>query len=271
MARRLLLPLLLALGVSAADSNTPKAAASTETTPATGSAVVDPPAAAPVAAVSQIVKAVKTALAGSSLASVDPALALSDDGSIAEAMNITDVLPSSDINSPECLQQRIADTCLSTLAARAGSAGLQDAVVECLRFRVLQRTTDPAGDESIECEAKPQNSELEDLTQMQDPSTAAASAGNNEQNARLLAQRLMTLGVDAAKAAKLAAETVPVVDAGNKDGSASLQSSLQGSMSRVQSLSAATADADIKRLDDEDSSALTSDGERFKTSVDRTE
>ena len=105
--------------------------------------------------------------------------------------------------TPECLQQELADLCLTT--AKQNSMG-KDAQAVCIMYRALERNTDILGLKSALCKTPPSNKELSNLSQHQDP----ASAGAQDWNAGVekeVALQMVALGFSADQAVDLSFRT----------------------------------------------------------------
>ena len=103
----------------------------------------------------------------------------------------------------DCIQQKIADTCLTTAKAKSMP---KEAWATCIMYRALERNTGRVGEPSGWCGEKPKNIQLMNIAQHQDP----ASDGAGDHNAKVetaVARELVTLGFQPEMAVNLAMRT----------------------------------------------------------------
>ena len=104
---------------------------------------------------------------------------------------------------PECLQQNLADACL-TSAKNSGNN--KNDLAACIQYRALERNQNGVGKTTILCTQTPKNSELVGLVQHQDAASQGGIA-NNKQVEIKVGQILAGFGFSADQAANLALQT----------------------------------------------------------------
>ncbi|KAJ3204864.1 hypothetical protein HDU67_009244, partial [Dinochytrium kinnereticum] len=125
---------------------------------------------------------------------VDPIFALLGNGAANTGIAQDNTLVNAAQKDPECLQQNIADECVSN-AKRANN---MTAVAVCMQFRALERNTIGIGLVSNQCNQTPKNAELVGIKQHQDPAADGATAANKQVEIDL-AKKIFALGAFSAE------------------------------------------------------------------------
>ncbi|KAI8845569.1 hypothetical protein BC829DRAFT_399355 [Chytridium lagenaria] len=140
---------------------------------------------------------------------VDPIFALLGDGAANTGIAQDAKLTNAAQKNPDCLQQNIADECISN-AKKVGNSNLgavNTKVATCLQFRALEKNTIGIGLNSKQCTAAPRNAELAGLKQHQDPAANGATAENKAIEIELGKKIFALGGFSADAAANLALQT----------------------------------------------------------------
>ncbi|KAJ3117190.1 hypothetical protein HDU96_007618, partial [Phlyctochytrium bullatum] len=135
---------------------------------------------------------------------VDPIFALLGDGAARGGIAQDPKLTSDAQRDPSCLQQNIADECISN-AKRTGND--RNEIATCIQFRALEKNTIGIGLRSAQCNQTPKNAEINGLKQHQDPAADGATAENKAIEIEV-GRRIFALGgFSAEQATNLALQT----------------------------------------------------------------